>query len=142
VFVLLLIACGVTEPATPYVGDVDVFGIVKGWDGSGDVAIEACGSGTLVDENGGFVAQMASTCDLRVVWERSDSRATGPWTPLNATGPIVKIALDLPDPKYLRPLSDDALREKRGYIRSAQKQLDAAQNPDGQSGSPETSRDY
>ena len=116
-----------------------MFGIVRGWDGTGDVAVEACGSGALVDEDGGFTAHMASSCDVRVVWERSESRATGPWTALNATGPVVKIALDMPDPRFLRPLSNEAKRERQGYIRSAQKQLDGI---DESEASPETSRDY
>ncbi len=138
-FLLLLLACGASEPTPPYVGEVDVFGIVRGWDGSGDVAIEACGAGTLVEADGGFAAHMASSCAVRVVWERDDSRARGPWIALNATSPIVKIALDMPDPELLKPLSPEALREKEGYIRSAQGQLDG---DDESASSPETSRDY
>jgi hypothetical protein len=136
---LLLISCGSFEPAEPYVGDVQVFGLVRGWDGTGDVAIEACGAGTLVEPDGGFAAAMDSQCELRVVWERNDHRARGPWQPLKATGPVVKVVLEMPDAGAMRPLSQDALREKAGYIRSAQRQLDADV---GTEQAPEPSRDY
>ena len=82
---------------------------------------------------------MDSQCELRVVWERDDHRARGPWQALNATGPMVKVVLEMPDARSMRPLSKEALREKAGYIRSAQRQLDAdaGVQPD-----PEPSRDY
>jgi len=136
---LFILGCGVSEPSPPFEGEVDVYGIVRGWDGTGDVAVEACGQGTLVDEEGGFVTRVDSSCALRVVWETADHRARGPWHPLDATGPEVRVVLEMPEPRHLRRLSAEAMREKEGYIRSAQRQLDA--EPPSEA-TPEPSRDY
>ena len=139
VYVLLLLACGATDPVQPFVGDVDVYGFVTGWDGTGDVAVEACGVGTLIGTDGGFAARMNSTCEIRVVWEKVDQRARGPWRGLGATGPEVRIVLEMPEPHHLQRLSPEALREKEGYIRSAQRQLIGDEETESAS---EASRDY
>jgi len=117
-------------PATP----IDVVGVVRGWDGTGDVAIEACGRGALVDDDGhGFMMRTATGCALRVVWERPGQRAVGAWHGLDEGEPVaavaddgvpaVRLVLPMPEAATLRPLSDDEQRYREAVIREAQELL-------------------
>ena len=118
---LLLGACAGEPAPRPHTGPVDVFGRVLGWDGTGDVAVEACGIGALAEPDGAFALQLETVCDVRVVWETRDARARGPWTPLVAVGPQVWVELEVPS--RLRPLSVEERQEKDAFIQSATEQL-------------------
>ncbi len=100
---LFALACGSSVPS--YEGQVQVVGLVKGWDGTGDVAVEACGAGTLVEPDGSFVAEMHGSCALRLVWERDLARAVGPWVQLRPAAARIGLTLQLPDAADLKPLS-------------------------------------
>ena len=117
----VLLACSSAPQVTPHAGPVDIVGVVHGWDGSGDVAVEACGLGALVEPDGAFAMHLKTVCDVRVVWESAEARARGPWVPVAAVGPVVWVDLKMPD--RLKPLSADELREKDAFIRSAIDQL-------------------
>jgi len=117
-------------PATP----VDVTGSVSGWDGTGDVAIEACGRGALVDPSDHSFAMRTETgCDLRVVWEREGHRAVGAWhdqaegrptPPIADDGtPAVHVVLPMPEAAALMPLTEAERAYRREVIREAQDRL-------------------
>lgn len=129
----LLLACGGPPAPPPYEGIVQVAGIVHGWDGTGDVAVEACGAGTLVEADNTFVTELDSACELRLVWERDGARALGPWTALHATGPVVGVALTLPPESALEPLPAEALAERQAIIDAAIDQLEASPEAPAQS---------
>jgi hypothetical protein len=135
---LWLLACSAPAPETPtaaVVEAVEVRGTVRGWDGTGDVAIEACGRGALVDEEGHrFEMWTASDCPLRVVWERDSRRAEGAWHDLPAPVAGGWIEVALPMPTELQPLSPDQKAYREAVIRDAQRQLDARDPEAGEGG--------
>lgn len=130
---LALLACSpVDQGARPQPAPVvdthrliTVVGAVTGWDGSGDVAIEACGEGALVDDRQHtFDLATHPGCDLRVVWERDDHRAEGPWHPFEVgESDLVTVVLPMPEPTALRPLSASEQEYREASIRKANEQL-------------------
>ena len=153
----LFVACAVDDggpgapaaPAPEVVSvPVDVVGVVQGWDGTGDVAIEACGRGALVAEEGhGFAMRTATGCALRVVWERPGQRAVGPWHGLDEGEPVaavaddgvpaVRVLLPMPEAATLRPLSHDEQRYREAVIQEAQELLLQPVGEDGGGGKAE-----
>jgi len=133
---LWLLACRSAEPipapSPPNAEPVEVRGAVSGWDGTGDVAIEACGRGALVDEEThGFGMWTTSDCALRVVWERSGSRAEGAWHDLPPPVADGWVEVVLPMPADLQPLSPAEKAYREAVIRDAQRQLDAQEREAG-----------
>ncbi len=104
---------------------VQVIGRVRGWDRSGDVAVEACGVGVLVDDDAAFGLATDASCELRVVWEREGARAVGPWHALKVRDGVARMVLPMPDLAALKLLTVSEQAERNAFLESARQQLEA-----------------